>query len=187
MQHSNNHTYIRDKKNYYRIISETKEEALNRENKRKKLNEQKYGKQKDYERINEGKNDRLAGNAPKLFEDKSMQKAYLHGYYENGSKALDGEFSKGTFSQEQQLEFGILDLKNGVPDKYLKHLKQYPAYVEGRIYQMGKNAYDFTYENGIEYDDYFSVMELMYPEIKAPIFKEGYKARELEYSKSKHK
>ena len=172
MRHKDNHTYMRDKKARIRNISETKEESLRKENERKILNEQKYGKQIHHEKINEGKNDRLEGNPPKSFEDTSMQTAYLHGYHEYGSRALEGQFANKIFQEEAQKTFGMLDLIHNIPEEYTKNLRKYPHYNEGRIYQMGKNTFDFIYENDINYDDYIFMMELIYPEIKSQIFRE---------------
>lgn len=187
MKHSNNHNYIKDKKNYIIDRENAVENSLRITYENKVQNEEKYGKQIHYNKINEGKEDRLAGKPPKTFEDESMQKAYSHGYYENGSIAIEGEFAKGTFSEKHQLEFGITDFVNGIPIKYLKNLIKYPAYTYGRNYQMGKKAYDYTTKENMTFDEYVFTMELIFPEVKSEAFKSGYYAKKAEENNKEEK
>lgn len=69
------------------------------------------------------------------------------------------------------------DFIYGIPDEFLKYLKQYPSYMEGRIYQMGICAYDFIREKGMTIEEYISVIGIIYPEIKEKQFMEGYHSK----------
>lgn len=178
------HNYIRDKKKYLRELETVKNESLVRDSKRIIEYEKKYGKQIHHEKINEGKEDRLLGKSPRIYEDESMQRAYEHGYYENGSVALEGAFLKGVFSEEKQMEFGMFDLINNVSSEYLKNLIKYPAYAYGRNYQMGKKTYDFINKEGITFEEYVFSMELLFPEVTTEAFKLGYEAKKQEETNS---
>ena len=175
-----NNNYIRDKKKYLRELEIVKNESLVRDSKRIIESEKKYGKQIHHEKINEGKEDRLLGKSPRTYEDEWVQRAYEHGYYENGSVALEGAFFKGIFSEEKQMEFGMSDFINNVASKYLKNLIKYPAYAYGRNYQMGKKTYDFIEKEGITFEEYVFSMELMFPEVTTEAFKLGYEAKKQE-------
>lgn len=186
-----NHFYIREKKNFHRQMQENIESSLKKDYENTIRNEAKYGKY--FGLIIEGENDRIVGKEPQSFEDKERQISYSYGYFERGSRVLEGKFARGVFSEEEQRNFGILDYIHNVPEKYLKNLKEYPSYLYGRIYAMGRNAYDFTSEKGLSYEEYISTMELIYPEIRCQAFKDGYNARRIEIAnfgeknKSKHK
>lgn len=177
--HSN--YYVRNKKNYARIRYDDKENAIKIKSERKIENEEKYGKSRNL--ILVGESDRINGNTPQIIEDKSLQASYAYGFFERGSRVLEGKFANNEFTSEEQKKFGIIDFINGVPENSIKNLKKYPAYSEGRIYQMGKSAYDYCIENNISIESYIKKMEVIYPEIKTPPFIEGYETRKNELSR----
>lgn len=174
------HTYMRNKKNFQRQVNEMLEASIQTDIDNKIKYEEKYGKFNGL--IIVGTTDRINGDEPQIY-DEEKQKSYLYGYYERGSKVLEGNFAKEIYTYEEQRAFGISDLKNNIPDKFLQKLKEYPAYLEGRIYQMGKNAYDFITENGITLEDYINLMKIIYPEVANEAFKLGYYEKLQEKSK----
>lgn len=169
------YNYMKNKKNYARVRRDGKEESLRGSYERKTAQEEKYGTNDTL--ILLGGSDRIACNPPREIDDAKMEKAYLYGYYERGSRVLAGKFANGIYSPEEQRKFGMSDFINGVPEKFLKYLKQYPSYVEGRIYQMGVCAYDFITEKGMTIEEYIGVMGIIYPEIKEKQFMDGYFSR----------
>ena len=175
---SNN--YMRDKKNYIDKLETTKKNAYIHENENKIKNENKYGTQKDSMLITIGTEDRKNKLPPKEFTDESKMKAYNYGYYERGSVAIDGEITKGTYSEKELIEFGIYDCMYKIPLKYLKELLKHKAYEYGRNYQKGKETYDYTVSEGISFEEYIYSMELFFPEVKTEAFKEGFYQREKE-------
>ena len=124
-----------------------------------------------------GGTDRISGNPPQDIEDEKEKISYLYGYYERGSRILVGKFEKGICSPEEQTKFGMSDLIYGVPEEFLNHLKQYPSYMEGRIYKMGISAYNFLMEKGMTIEEYINVMGIIYPEVKEKQFMEEYLSR----------
>lgn len=184
-----NHNYMRDKKNNHRIIAEEKEISLKNQAERKMNNESKYGKVKFANLIIIGERDRIGGIPPQNIDSEDKKIPYSYGYFEKGSRTLEGKFASGTFDESSQRKFGILDFIHKIPEVYIASLKRYPSYLEGRIYQMGKKAYDDCIENNLSIEEYSQIMEILYPEIKSSSFKEGYEAREKELQniKPKHK
>lgn len=186
-----NHFYMREKKNFHRHIQEEKESSLKRDYEKLVRNKVKYGKYPSL--ITEGENDRIEGDAPQILNDEERQISYSYGYFERGSRVLEGKFARGVFSEEEQRNFGIIDYIHNIPEKYLKNLKEYPNYLYGRIYAIGRSVYDFTLENGLSYEEYIFTMEIRYPEVKSEAFKDGYETRRIEIStlrennKIKHK
>lgn len=176
MKHNEtNYNYIKNKKNYARVRQDGKDISLKGDYERKIAKEEKYGTNDTI--ILLGGADRIASNPPQKIDDVKMEKAYLYGYYERGSRVLAGEFEKGIYSSEEQRKFGMNDFIYGIPEEFLKYLKQYPSYNEGRVYQMGIYAYDFITEKGITIQEYISVIGIIYPEIKEKQFMEGYLSR----------
>lgn len=180
-----NHDYIRNRKNLARIVVEEVEKSLQRQNERKIQNENKYGKY--YDLLLAGQSDRVSGSAPQTLDDEAKQLSYSYGYFEKGSRVLEGKFAKGDLSIEEQRNFGITDLIHNIPPKYLNDLKKYPSYLEGRIYQMGKSSYDYCANQNISLEEYIQIMGIIYPEVNTTIFKEGYEARMEELNQRKHK
>lgn len=181
-----NHDYMRNKKNFARIASEEGNKSLQRQSERKIQNENKYGKY--YDLLLLGQNDRISGTAPQTLDDEVKQISYSYGYFEKGSRVLEGKFAKGELSTEDQRNFGIADFIHSIPEKYLNNLKKYPAYLEGRIYQMGKSSYDFCAQNDLDFKIYVDTMAVLSPEVTTEIFKAGYEARQEEYlSQKRHK
>lgn len=178
-------TYIRDNKKRKRENAAIMDEKIKRMAENKMDFERRYGTYPDL--IIMGQEERINGDAFRVFEDESMKLSYSYGYYEKASKLLEGLFFKGVFDEEKQKEFGMLDVINEIPQQYIKNLKQYPAYLEGRIYQMGKNAYDFTLNNGLSFEDYVNIMSIIQQEVNSSIFKEGYNARRIESNLKKQK
>lgn len=176
MKHNEtNYNYIKNKKNYARVRQDGKDTSLKGDYERKIANEEKYGTNDTI--ILLGGADRIAGNPPRKIDDVKMKKAYLYGYYERGSRVLEGEFANGIYLSEKQREFGMSDFLYGVPEKFLNSLKQYPSYIEGRIYQMGINAYDYITEKGITIEEYIATIGIIYPEVKEKQFMDGYLSR----------
>lgn len=170
--------YIRNKKNRQRELQNGTKERLKNLAELKIKNAEKYGTYPELIKI--GEFDRIGGNAPQFIENEDMKKSYEYGYYVKGSRLLAGEFEKGTYSAEEQRNFGIRDLNNGVIDEYLLNLTDYSDYINGRIYQMGRNIYDYIIENNIQIEDYISLMSLFNENLKNPEFKNGYNDRENE-------
>lgn len=183
----NSHSYMKDKKNNQRNKIEDKENSLRNRGAKRIENENKYGSQKFASLITVGENDRIAGNHPQDTGDEKMQVSYTYGYVEKGSRVLEGKFASGIFTEEIQRNFGIVDFIHNIPEKYIKNLKTYPAYLEGRVYQMGKAAYDYCLEHNISFEEYSQTMEILYPEIKMSAFKAGYETREIEVVNKKSK
>ena len=180
-----NHFYMRAKKNFHRQLQENCESSLKRDYEKTVKNESKYGKYPSL--ITEGEKNRIDGDAPQVLNDEKRQISYSYGYFERGSRVLEGKFARGVFSEEEQRKFGILDYIHNVPEKYLQNLKAYPSYLFGRIYEMGRSTYDLTLEQGISCEEYIFTMGLIYPEVKNPVFKTGYEERQKEYLKLKRK
>lgn len=182
---SDRKNYIRNKKNIDRICVEIKEESKKREFERKEKNKEKYGGHGLL--IVEGKNDRINKIKPKSFEDASMEKSYLYGYYQYGSLLLEGTFVKEEYTPEEQMEFGMMDVINEIPEKYIRGLKKYPQYMNGRLYQLGKNACDFIIAEGITIEDYTKLVSIVSPEVTSETFIKGYNDRLNEYENKKTK
>lgn len=180
-----NQNYMRNKKNKQRSIKENIEIALMKSERNREINEKKYGKYREL--ISVGENDRICGSKPQIFEDESMQTSYSYGFYEKGSKVLEGNFARGLYTNEEQKNLGIMDIINSVPEKFVNNLKEYPAYLEGRVYQMGKKACDFIVEQGMTIDEYISIMSIINPEINNSAFVDGYNDRYNELTNKKHK
>lgn len=178
-------TYIRDRKNKMRKGIEGFEEHIKRLGESRQKRENRYGTY--HELIIKGQEDRLTGKEFILYEDESMKISYSYGYFEKGSRILEGSFANGIFNEEVQKNYGILDVINSVPDQYVNNLKKYPAYFDGRVYQLGKNAYDFILNNDISFEDYVNVMSIIQPEVTFPMFKHGYDSRELELKNIRYK
>lgn len=177
-QRKYSNTYIRDNKNRKRNNAAIMDESIERQAKSKINRESRYGKYPEL--ILEGQEDRINGESFKLYEDESMRLSYSYGYYEKASRTLVGAFSKGIISEEEQKNIGMMDVINDIPEQYINCLKKYSAYLEGRIFQLGKNAYDFTLSNGISFEDYVNIMSIIQVEVNHPTFKDGYEARDLE-------
>ena len=176
MKHNQqNHNYIRNRKNTARNSVVAKEESIRRMGANRVKREEKYGKYAKL--IIAAEHDRINGELPQVFEEESMQLSYFYGYYERGSRVLVGKFETGIYSEEEQRKFGMNDFLYGVPEKFLKSLKKYNSYREGRIYQMGVSSYDFIVEKGITVDEYIKVIGLVCPEVKEKQFIEGYLSR----------
>jgi len=182
-----NHNYIRNKKNRIRIYDEEREVSLKKTAERKEQNESKYGKVKYANLILIGEADRLAGNPLQDTGDKEKQIPYTYGYIEKASRVLEGHFASGRYDEPVQRKFGMLDFIHKIPERHIKNLKKYPAYLEGRVYQMGQVAYDYCTEHNLDVEEYIQTMRLFYSEVDLPTFKEGYAAREAEINKNSHK
>ena len=181
------HNYIRDQKNKLRNLLDGKERTLKRMIELKEKNEEKYGKYPELIKL--GENDRLGGHIPQKLDNEEMKKSYEYGYFIRGSRVLAAQFEKGTYSLLEQRIFGIRDLNNGIEDECLLNLKDYPCYMNGRIYQMGRNIYDYIIENNIQIEEYISLMSLINENFKNPEFKNGYndKKNEIEQINQKRR
>ena len=178
-----NDYYMRNKKNHIRACINAKDTALKSAYDRKQSNKEKYGTNDHIILI--GESDRLSLNAPQEIEDEQMQKSYSYGYFERGSRVLAGKFNQGQYSEEQQRNFGICDVMYNVPEKFLTNLKEFPSYLSGRLYGLGSKAYDYVVENNMSLDDYIGLMSIIYPEVTAKEFKEGFLVRENELNQRK--
>lgn len=177
-QRKYSNTYIRDNKNRKRNNAAIMDEKIKRMAESKINHASRYGKHPEL--IIKGQEDRINGVSYKLYDDESMRLSYSYGYYEKASRTLEGAFSKKIISEEEQKNIGMMDVVNEIPEQYINSLKQYSVYLEGRIYQLGKNAYDFTLSNGIDFEDYVNIMSIIQSEVNHPMFRQGYAARELE-------
>lgn len=166
------HNYMRDQKNKLRQRLDGQERALQKKIESKVKYEENYGKYPELFEL--GELDRIGGHNPQIIDDKDMKKSYEYGFFKKGSKTLAGEFARDKHSIEEQRQFGIRDLNNGVKNEELFNLTDYPNYMNGRIYQMGRNIYKYIEENNLEIDEYISVMSIIYPNIANPEFKIGY-------------
>lgn len=179
------HNYMRDQKNKLRERLDGQEDALKKMAKSKEQNESKYGKYKELIKL--GEFDRIKGNNPQVIENEEKQISYTYGYFERGSRALAGELKKGTYSPEEQRFFGINDLNNGLREEHLFNLKDFPNYMNGRIYQMGRNIYNYIEESDITIEEYIHVMSIINENLKNPEFKMGYYSRKEELEKGKRR
>ena len=166
------HNYMRYQKNKLREIQEGQEKSLKNLAESKTNNEEKYGKYPELIKIGEA--DRIGGHFPQIIDNEEMKKSYEYGYYIKGSRMLAGKFENGTYSAEEQRKFGIRDYNNGIKDENLLNIKDFPHYMNGRIYQMGRNIYDYLEVNNLEIDEYINLMSLIYPNVANPEFKMGY-------------
>ena len=164
--------YIRDKKNEHRNLTYNCEQSLKTSYENKVRQEQKYGKY--YDLLVQGEQDRINGNAPQTFENESMLKSYNYGYFERGSRVLAGKFIREEYTPEQQKQIAIADVINGVPLKELYNLMDFPHYINGRNYQLGRNAHKYIVSNNISFEEYVYIMEVIAPEVKTEAFKEGF-------------
>lgn len=181
----NNHNYVRDRKNTARARVENKQKSLKQEAERKKEKIEKYGNNPQLILI--GEKDRINGLQPQQIADEALKISYNYGYYERGSRVLEGLFLDGIYTEEEQKKIGILDVINGVSDKYIDNLKDYKAYINGRIYQKGREAFTFIEENNISFEEYVSMMEILFPEVNEPAFKEGYYSKKIENENNHNK
>lgn len=166
------HNYMRDQKNKLREYQDGQERSLKKLAESKMNHEDKYGKYPELIKIGEA--DRIGGYFPQNIENDEMKKSYEYGYYVKASRTLAGYFEKGKYSAEEQRQFGIRDYNNGIKDEYLLTLKDFVHYMNGRIYQMGRNIYDYLEESNLEIDEYINLMSIIYPNIANPEFKMGY-------------
>lgn len=180
-----NYNYVRNRKNRARARLENSELAIKINAERKQEHEEKYGKYPNY--ILMGEKDRIKGIPPQIVEDENKQISYYYGYYEKGSRVLEGLFADGVYTQEEQRIFGITDLINGLPEKNIAGLKKYKAYMDGRVYQKGRESYDFIKENNLSFEEYVHMMEILFPEVLEPIFREGYNSKTIEEDKNSKK
>ena len=174
---------MRDKKNHARACADSKEASLKNTYERKQANKEKYGTNDKL--IFLGETDRLVLNAPQLIEDAERQQAYSYGYFERGSRVLAGKFSQGVYSEEEQRNFGIHDVIYNVPVNFLINLKEYPAYLSGRLFELGGKAYEFALENNMSLEDYIGLMNFINPEVTTKEFAEGFLARKNEINNKK--
>lgn len=181
----NNRNYVRNRKNNARARLENSELALKINAERKQEYIQKYGKY--YDLLLAGEKDRVKGLPPQKMDDTTKQTSYDYGYYERGSRVLEGLFAAGTFTEQEQRNLGIADIINGVSEKNTGNLKKYNAYMNGRNYQKGREAYTFITENNISYEEYAQMMEILFPEVNDPSFKEGYNSKLIEIENTNHK
>lgn len=181
-----NHNYIRNVKNKYRIMAEEKEISLKVTAERMMENRRKYGDPVNSNFIKIGEADRVAGTPPQDLNDEKIQISYNYGYFEKGSRVLEGHFASGRFDKSVQSKIGMHDIINNIPEKYIENLKKYPSYLEGRSYQIGQISYDYCLEHNISIDEYAQATGLFNSEINLSAFREGYEAREKEIN-HKHK
>lgn len=167
-----NHNYMRKIKNKQREKEFGKELSLKKLAKAKMENEEKYGKYPELIKIGEA--DRIGGNLPPVISEEEVKKSYEYGYYIKGSRTLAGKFQQGIYSLEEQRIFGMRDLNNGIEDQHLLNLVNYPNYMNGRIYQKGRNIYNYITENNLSIEEYISLMSIIDESIKHPEFEHGY-------------
>ena len=167
-----NRNYMRNQKNKLRIRQEEIEISLKKKGENREKREEKYGKYPELIKL--GEVDRIGGHIPKQIDDAEMKISYEYGFFQRGSRVLAGEFEKGTYSNEEQRNFGISDLINGVDDSALANLSDYPNYMNGRIFQMGVKIYDYITENNITIDEYIYLMSMFNTNVTNPEFKNGY-------------
>ena len=73
--------------------------------------ENKYGKHSNLILI--GENDRIGRNARVLFDDELMKKSYSYGFYERGSRVLEGKIAYDlTLEKNINFTYFILTKKN---------------------------------------------------------------------------
>lgn len=180
-----NDYYMKNKKNYARKCADVKDAALKGNYDRKVANEGKYGNNEQM--ITIGVADRLGFNEPKKIDDIQMQTSYSYGYFERGSRVLDGNIDNGLYSEEEQRKYGIYDVIHNVPEKYLTELKKRSSYLNGRLYALGSKAYDFALENNMSLEDYVNLMGIMCPKVKTKEFIEGFISRENEIKEKNKK
>lgn len=180
-----NHNYMRNQKNKLREKLDGQEKLLKKLGESKAKSEEKYGKYPELIKL--GEQDRIRGHNPQIIDDEDMKKSYEYGFYEKGSRTLAGAIEKGALSAEEQRYFGIRDLNNGLKDESLITLKQCPHYMNGRIYQMGRNIYNYITENNISIDDYINLMSLINPDVSSLEFKKGYYDQKKEIEETNNK
>jgi len=179
-QYSN---YVRNKKNKFQDKLNYFEESLKNTAKTKEYIKETYGKYSEL--ITLGEVERLEGISPRVIKDEEMKTSYEYGFYIKGSRVLAGEFEKEMFSEEEQRYYGIIDLNNGVKDEHLETLKNYPHYINGRIYQMGRNIYNYIEENGLTIEEYINIMSIINPYLLNQEFKNGYYKQKAEIEETK--
>lgn len=172
------HYYMRDQKNKLRERLDGQEHSLKKIAESKVNYEENYGKHPEL--IVPGSLDRICGCAPQILENEEKQKSYDYGFFKRGSILLAGTFEKGEYSAEEQRQFGITDLNNGVKNDELLNLINYQNYMNGRIYQMGKDIYNYITENNISIDDYISLMSTFNKNVTNQEFKNGYYDQKIE-------
>lgn len=177
--------YMRDQKNKLHKKLDGQKALLIKLNESKINREEKYGKHPELIKLGEA--DRLGGNPPQIIENEDMKKSYEYGFYIKGSRLLAGEFEKGRFSIEEQRKFGISDLSNGIKEEHLINLKDYPEYMNGRIYQMGRNIYYYIENNNLSIEEYIGLMSLVNGDINNPEFKNGYNDQKDEIAQTSKK
>ena len=180
-----NHNYMRNIRNKQREKEFGKELSLKKLAKSKMDNEDKYGKYRELIKIGEA--DRLGGNLPPVIIREDVKKSYEYGYYIKGSRTLAGKFEQGIYSIEEQRIFGIRDLNNGIKEDYLLKLKDFPHYMNGRIYQMGRKIYDYIEINNLEIDEYINLMSIIDENVKNPEFAQGYYDQKEENANKKRR
>jgi len=177
--------YMRDQKNKLHKKLDGQKALLIKLNESKINHEEKYGKYPELIKL--GEVDRIGGHSPQIIDNEEMKKSYEYGFYIKGSRLLAGEFEKGTFSTEEQRNFGISDLSNGIKDEHLINLKDYPEYMNGRIYQMGRNIYYYIENNNFSIEEYIGLMSLVNEDINNPEFKNGYNDQKNEVEQTNKK
>jgi hypothetical protein len=90
-------------------------------------------------------------------------------------------------SKEDQRYYGIIDFKNGVKENQLQILNDYPYYIDGRIYQMGREIYSYITENNLTIEDYINMMSIVNPHLLNDEFKNGYYDKKNEIEKQGQK